>query len=127
MDKSPPYYLVLDMTGPKSKTIWQGHADNSKEACSRADIKEYGDKKSELFDYSKTLHQDDVTYAVVEYNAFEKEITPELIQKMHKLDYFKRVKIKRFPWLGDKIWDIVKIIIGPLVAWLVGFIMGKFF
>ena len=122
MDKPPPYYIVLDLTGPKPRAIWQGHANNSKEACSRADIKEHGDKKSKLFNYEKTLHLDDVTYAVVEHNAFKKWITPEVIQNMHKCDYFKRVRIEKFPWLGDKTWDIVKIIVGALV----GFMLGKF-
>ena len=123
MGKPPPtYYLVLDLTGPKSREIWRGYANNPKEACRLADIAEHGNKRSKLFDLAVTLHADDAIYTVVECNAFTRPITPELTQNMHKFDHFKRVKIKRFPWLGKKIWAIIIATVGALVT----FILKKF-
>ena len=114
----PPYYVVLDMAGPESRAIWQGLANTSIEACRLADIAKYGDKKSKLFDLLVTLHKDDAIYAVLEWNAFERPITRESIENMHKFDYFKRDKIKRFPWLGNKIWAIIIAIVGVLVTYI---------
>ena len=101
-------------------------AETPDEACRFADIEKHGNEKSKLFDLERTSYSDDAEYVVIEW----KEIFPErwgngwlLYQQYnHTLQYFRRVKIKRFPWLGDKIWDVVKIIVSALV----GFMLGKF-
>ena len=147
MDKiPPPYYLVIDFTDPKSRevlqayannlgnameqqgrglkdiAIWCDYADNPKKACKCADIEKHGEK-SKLFDLLETPYHDDTMYVVVEPNVFERRITPQVIQNMNKCHYFERVRIKRFPLLGDRIWDIVKIIVGVLI----GLMLRNFF
>ena len=149
MDRSSPYYMVIDYTDSKSREVILAYknysgpnhprgmglneipssrcrAETPDEACRFADIEKYGNEKSKLFDLEKTPYSDDAEYVAIEWV----EIFPErwgngwllYQQKKHTLQCFKRVRINRFPWLSDKIWDIVKIIVSALV----GFTLGKF-
>ena len=111
-----PYYLVRDES--KGKIVWDGYANDPEQACNFADQNEYGIEESKLFKYEPTNYKEDLKYSVITHNYTFKQVAPGLIRYFHKLDHFKRVRIKKIPWSSSKIWDIVKIILGASVKFI---------
>ena len=73
----------------------------------------------------KTNYVSETKYRVA--RGVSEMVTPERFFRGHKYDHFRRVRIKRFPWLGSKIWDIVKIFIAAIIGASAAFMSGKIF
>ena len=130
------HYYVRDHNSEAedAELVFSGIANNPEEACIFADIEKYGNEKSKRFSYEKTHYTDDAKYIVSHFQHPKGDISEEEKYKFLSIGiditepveirdgYFKRVRITRFPWLGNKIWDIVKIIVSALA----GFMLAKF-